>query len=92
MTTDATEKKFAAYAPNGAEIRGQMQVIREVVALIDHFTAPDGDGDDAIEFAGETDVDWDTQEPSTDEDGEYLYVDIHGNIWPASRLTFKELA
>lgn len=82
---------YDAFAPDGTKIQGQVYTIASATAEIAVFLKPDASTEDHIDFAGYTQVDWDSQKPHH-RDGELIYEDENGNTWKASELTFKETA
>jgi hypothetical protein len=70
-------------APTGAEIKGTLEKLLGV-ALINGI-----DDNGLPEFAGETEVDWDSQETCT-RLGKVLYVDTNGEEWTFNQLTKVE--
>ncbi len=82
---------YDAFAPDGTKIQGQVHTIAYATAEIAVFLEPDASTDDHIDFAGYTEVNWDSQQARHLE-GELIYEDENGNIWKASELTFKETA
>ncbi len=72
-------------APNGRDIVGTADVVFGT-ALISEVAAeklPDGTFD--IEFGGETEIDWNSQE-TRKRRGKRLFVDDEGYFWPEHKL------
>jgi hypothetical protein len=85
---------FDAFAPDGARICGRLESVLGV-ALIQCFESADPD---AIEWEGETKIEWDSQEPvlrpvrkgrGNPRVKEAIFIDEHGSEWLQSALTFK---
>ena len=76
-----TEESMKAVSPEGNEIIGTLDVVqgtaRADVALRSDTLK--------IEYLGETEVDWDSQETKR-ENGERLFVCSRGKIWRASAV------
>ena len=75
-----------AYAPNGARIEGTLEVVHGIAL---GFAVLTDDGIE-MEYDGETKVDWDSQEPELDLNGQVQCVDEGGQVWSADQLHFKE--
>ena len=71
--------------PTGKELTGTWELINCVARTMGVTRRPDGTFEP--EYEGETDVDWDSQEPICDK-GRRLWVDEDGRNWNEANLIF----
>jgi len=78
-------------APTGAALVATLDVITAKAQVIGVFLEPDEDGKLAPtpSYAGESDVDWDSQRPYRD-DGVVAYIDENGREWLEHELVRKD--
>ena len=71
-----------ALSPEGNEIIGTLESVQGTARAAVEFTS---DGKLAVEYSGETEMDWDSQRAKT-EDGERLFVCSQRKLWRESQL------
>ncbi len=71
-----------ALSPEGNEIIGTLESVQGTARAAVEFTS---DGKLAVEYSGETEMDWDSQQAKT-EDGERLFVCSQRKLWRESLL------
>ena len=79
---------MALVSPDGVKIIG-LQAVIHGVALATFGRSPGGTLFD-YEYAGETSVDWDSQQTVLNEHGTPLFADEDGGLWSASDLHWSE--
>lgn len=72
-------------SPNGAEIVGTYENLHGCAFA---NVWQNEDGTLGLEYAGETEIDWDGQETQTNEHGVTMWVCTEGLVWPEDQLTF----
>ncbi len=77
MGSNPTKESMKAVSPEGNEIIGTLDVVRGTARA---DVALGANGTLNIEYQGETEVDWDSQETKT-EDGERLFVCSQRKVW-----------
>jgi len=80
-------RPLIALAPNGSRIIGTQDTI-PAVAHCTFYENPDDPANPERDYDGETKVDWDGQTTDNSPEGEDLYADEQGGVWPRSRLRF----
>lgn len=74
-------------SPTGSKIIGTYDTIQATALVYGFRSGPNGLLE--YEYAGETEVDWDSQETIM-KDGERTFVDGEGNVWRESQLVITE--
>ena len=74
-------KYYTYTSPTGDEIIGTLEILQGIANIL----AISEDGSD-IEYAGDTDVDWDSQETKTVDGGKTVFVDESGEYWTFDKL------
>lgn len=80
--------EYELLAPDGSRIRGTLERIEAVKGIFK--VKPDPNRGFSFEPDFErTEVLWDTQATTKNDNGETLFIDDNGNPWPASKLTIR---
>lgn len=89
FTSNTEEEAGVLYAPNGVKIAGPLEAVQGVADIINRGVKRDADGTFEFEYAGETNLDWDSQATVLDADGRRQFLDEEGNLWAESDLVLK---
>lgn len=90
MAKTDEEKTYYLKAPNGKRIVGTYETI---VGTGEFTLSSPTRGKNKrfdLEWTGDTEVSWDSQETFTDKRGERVFFDEDGGTWPESKLTAVE--
>ena len=78
-----------AYGPTGYEIAGTLDVVDATATILPSTFRKDADGRLDFEYAGESEVDWDTQRTKT-RNTRRLFIDEEGGVWTEDEITLTE--
>lgn len=80
-------------APNGKDVVGTLETVTGI-ALINSAEEcqTGGESEDlfGLDYEGTTDIEWDEQKTSRNEDGRRIFVDSNGMLWPENELVLVE--
>ncbi len=78
--------KMRAISPNGYDIIGTDELVPGTALIVDGTYERGKDGILDFEWDGETKMFWDGQRTVEDANGERLFVDTEGELWPESKV------